>query len=172
MASHKPPLSAEDLLSKLRAGTKETHEITMRDATINVRVLSIEEVNAIRRESIAKCANGAGDEVDRNVMIQRLTLKLASTLTKNGAPYLGDKLLALMSVDEVNYLYEEYMRAMDSVNPSLQTMTAEQFRAIVDALKKNTLSSKDLSLLQLRTVCTAFVELIQQLESQKSPKAS
>lgn len=164
--------TAEDLLLRMRAGTKEVHEIHMRDLTIPVRVLSIDEVNNIRRSSIVETQKKAGDDTDKNLTVQKLTLKLASTLVKNGAPLLSDKLLSLLSVDEVNYLYEEYIKVMDSVNPSIETIDPEVFRNLVDALKKNNVTWKDLSLRQLRGICTAFVDLIQRLENQASLKAS
>jgi len=166
--THEAPqvTTAEDMLAKMRAGTKEVYEIRMREMIIPVRVLSIDEVNAIRREAIMETTKKQGDETDKNLLVQKLSLKLASTLVKNSAPILSDKLLSLLTMDEVNYLYEEYIRVMDAVNPSLQAIEPEQFKLLVDALKKSHLSSKDLSLLQLRAICTAFVDLIQRLESQ------
>ncbi len=162
-------ITAEDLLKKLRAGVKETHEIRLRELVVPVRVLSIDETNAIRREAIANAAKLMGDETDKSLYAQKLTLKLASTLNKNGAPILSDKLLSMMTVDEVNHLYNEYITVMDSVNPSLETITSEQFRFLVDGLKKNTLTSRDLSLHQLRAICTSFADLIQRQETHDSP---
>lgn len=171
--SHNEPskvLSAEDLLAKMREGTKAQHDVQMRGITIPLRVLSNDEHNNVRREAIRLTVAAGGDETDRNLRTQHMVLKLASTSAPNGAPLLGDRLLSLLSVDEVNYIYEEYIRVMDSVNPSLETIDPEVFRALVEALKKNTLSSKDLSLRQLRAMCTAYVDLIQRQEMQNSPQ--
>lgn len=162
-------VTAEDQLERMRAGTKAIHEIRMRDMVIPVRVLSIEEIQAIRREAIQKTSNMGMDDTDKHIMIQKITLKMASTIVKGGGPTLGDKVLGLVSLDELQYLYDEYIRVMDAVNPTLQTIEPEAFRALVDALKKNSVSSKDCSLLQLRAICSAFVGLIQKLETQGSP---
>ena len=162
--------SAEDILQKMRDGVKEVYEIRMRQMTIPVRILAIDEVNAIRNESIRHSALSQGDETDKNVHIQKTTLKLASNITKGGGPILGDKLLGLLTVDELNYLYEEYIQILDTVNPSLETIPATEFRAMVDALKKNLVSSKELSIRQLRAICTAYVDLIQRQDNQTSPR--
>jgi hypothetical protein len=173
-ASHEAPqiVSAEDLLAKMRAGTKEVYDIRLRELVVPVRILTIDERQAIRREAIQKTAMAQGDETDKNVLIQKFTLKLASTIQKNGAPMLSDKLLSMLSLDEIQYLYDDYMRVTDSVNPNVETISPEKFRELVDALKKSLISSKDCSLLELRAICSAFVALILKLESQDSPTDS
>lgn len=165
-------VTAEDLLAKMRAGTKELHEIRLRDLVIPVRVLSIDETNAIRRQAIQDATMKSGDEVDKNVAIQKSTLKLASTMTKGGGPMLSDKLLNMMSVDELGFLYEEYIKVMDDVNPSIDRMTEDQFKVLVEAVKKNHLSARDLSLSQLKAIFSAFQGLIQRLETPDSQKAN
>lgn len=128
--------SAEDLLVKMRAGIKEIYEIRLRDLVIPVRIISCDEVNAVRREAIRQTAIKQGDETDKNVEVQKTVLKIASTVTKGGAPLLGDKLLTLLSLDEITYLYDEYIKVMDVVNPSLETIPPDQFNLLVETLKK------------------------------------
>lgn len=164
-------ITVEEQLKRLRAGTKEVYEIAIRSFKIPVRILSIDEVNLIRRDAIKTAHLQAGDDVDKNVNIQRTTLAMASTITKN-VPLLSDKLLGMMSVDEINHLYNEYIAVMENVNPSLETISEEVFRALVEGLKKNTVSSKDLSLHQLRAICTAYQDLIQRPAAQTSPVGS
>lgn len=170
----KPPqiVTVEEQLARMRVGTKETYEIRLRDFVIPVRVLSVDEVNAIRREAIRFATVNGGDETDRNLSRQKSTLALASTLNKGSAPILHEKILGAMTTDELGHLYDEYVRVLDAVNPSMDSMSAEQFRELVDALKKSTVTARDCSLLQLREICTAFVDLIQRLETQKSQQGS
>lgn len=160
--------TADDLLAKMRAGVKEVYEIRLRDLVIPVRLISVDEVNQIRREAKrnATLLKG-GDETDGNLEIQKCTLKLASNIAR-GVPILSDKLLSMLTVDEITHLYNEYVNVMDAVNPSLQSIDPEVFRSLVDALKKNTISAKDCSLVQLRAICSAFADLIQRLEIQNS----
>lgn len=163
---HQVPMSAEELLAKMRQGKKDIHEIRMGNMVIPVRVLSCDEVATIRREAIRKTAMSQGDETDKNLQIQKLTLTLASTVSRGQAPFLGDKIMGLMTLDELTFLYDEYIRVMETVNPAVEHIQPDIFRGIVDALKKNAASPKDLSLLQLRAICSAYVDLIQRQESQ------
>jgi hypothetical protein len=165
-------LSTEDLLAKMREGIKEVHEIRMRSAVFPVRVLSVDEVNAIRREAIRVTATTGGDETDSALCVQKATLKLASTLNLGGVPSVTDKMLSMMNLDEVLYLYNEYIRVMDSVNPNLDFIPPEKFKELVEALKKNIVSPRDCSLLQLRVICSVFRDLIQRQDSQDTPVAN
>lgn len=166
------PLSPEELLVKLRLGKKTVSEIRMGGLEIPVRVLSCDEVNQIRRYAMAQAAKVGGDETDKNVEIQKATIKLASTMTVGGGPFIGDPILNKLSFDEISYLYEEYIRFLDSVNPSLEQISPEAFRGLVDALKKNIRSPSDCSLLQLKAICRAYVDLILRLETQTSPQGN
>jgi hypothetical protein len=163
--------TVEDLLAKMRAGIRQHHIIRLRDLEIPVRVVSIDEMNAIRRDAVRQAMTiSGGDEVDKNVAVQKTTLKIASTVPGQ-APLLSDKLLEKMTVDEVNYLYEEYVKVLDDVNPAVERMSDEKVRELVDAIKKKDLvSARDLSLVQLRTVFSLFQDMIQRLDAQRSPK--
>jgi hypothetical protein len=164
--------SEAEILAKMREGTKSVHEIRCRSLVIPVRILSIDEVNQVRRESIMQAQLVKGDDIDKNVAIQRFTLKLASQLQPGGAPVLTDKILSQMSVDEVNFLYNDYIVVSERVNPSVETISDTEFRELVDALKKNHASANDFSLLQLKAICGAYQDLIQRQDAQKSQKAN
>ena len=163
-----PVFAAEDLLKKMRAGTKTTFEIRMRDLVIPVRILSQDEWNLIRRDAKLSTELNKGDNTDRNVLIQKNVLKLASTPPGSG-PLLGDKLLSLLTQDEMSYLYNEYLVQVDSINPELDKLTLEEFTSLVALIKKKSISSKDCSLKQLRAIFSAFAELIEQEEQMVSP---
>lgn len=160
--------SADDILAKMRAGKKQAFEMKLGDQLIPVRVLTIDETTAIRREALAHMARVGGDETDKNVYIQKTSLKVASTMSEGSGPLLSDKLLGKLSLDEISYLYDEYVKLMDQANPTLETISSEHFRVLVEAVKKNLVSSKDLSLVQLKAIFTAFQDLIQKQESQTS----
>ncbi len=156
--------TVEDILAKMREGVKATHEIKLRGAVVPVRVLSVDEMNAIRREALITSAASKGDETDINLQKQKSTLKMASNL--NGGPLLSDKLLGQLTTDEINHLYSEYVTVMEKVNPSVETIPNEEFRLMVEALKKNLASPKDLSLRQLKAICSAFQDMIQRPANQ------
>jgi hypothetical protein len=172
MDSHPKIIQAEDILAQLRAGVKETHEIVLRSARIPVRILSIDEVNKIRAEAKKLAMISGGDETDQNLQIQKLTLQLATQVPKNTAPILSEKVLALVTLDELTTLFNEYINVMERVNPSIEHIPPEGFRSLVDALKKNAITVKDLSLRQKDAICNSYVDLIQRQENQISPQVS
>lgn len=164
--------SVDDLLRKMREGTSSVHTVTMRSLSVPVRILSQDEHNEIRRAALTMNRSASGDDVDFNVLRQKLTLKKASEVKPGQPGIFSDKFLASQSLDELSYWYKEYMRINDLVNPSIETMTQDQFTSIVDALKKNTISPSDLSMPQLKGICTAFVDLVQRLEEADRRMAS
>lgn len=165
------PMNAEDILARMRQGVKTTGLIRLRGFEVPVRVLSITESNSLRKEGIRTATTENGDEIDKNIAIQKATLRLASTLNPGSAPILLDKALDAMTIDELNHLYNEYVKFMDDVNPSFEMMPSDQVNALTEALKKNSVSARDLSLRDLRVVCSMFAELIQTMENQDSLKA-
>jgi hypothetical protein len=165
-------LTAEDIVAKLRQGVRETYEIELRGTIIPVRVLSIDEMNRIRQQAIKDTAIKGGDETDRNLNVQQSTLMLASTVPMGSAPMLSNKVLGLLSVDEVTYLFEQYIGVLGRVNPSIDMISAEEFRSIVDVLKKKSISVRDLSLRQLRGICSHFVDETPVLETVSSPQGN
>lgn len=159
-------ITAEDLLAKMRAGTKEIHEIKMRDFVLMVRVLSVDEMNLVRRDAYKTALAMSGDDTDKNLIMQKSILKLASSSSaSDNVPMLSDRLLSMLTTDEIGHLYDEYIAVLDSVNPALETITHEAFRELVDSLKKNLLSAKDLSIRQLRVICSSYVDLISQKDN-------
>jgi hypothetical protein len=158
-------MKAEDILAQLRAGVKETYEISLRSARIPVRILSVDEVNKIRAEAKKLAAIAGGDDTDQNLAIQKLTLSMATQVPKNTAPILSEKVLSMLTVDELSSLFNEFINVMERVNPSIEHISPEEFRALVDALKKNAITVKELSLRQKDAICIAYQDLIQRQEN-------
>ena len=171
-----PPqiMTAQDVLAKMREGIKSTGEIRIRGQEFHMRILSMDEMNQVRREGNLYVSRTPGaDNIDRDVFMEKAILKLASTI--NGIPSIIDKMFEGpngLRTDEVNLMYEEYMKIMDDVNPAVEMLSEEKLRELIDAVKKNSVSAKDLSLLQLRTAFSLFKDLIQKLDAQPSPKDS
>ena len=164
-------ISAEDLLAKMRAGVKEVYEIRIGQLIIPVRLLSIDEEIEIRNKMIAQNTRAGGDEVSLAALIQKETLRTATFIAKNQSS-MPDRFFAEMRRDELTYIFNEYFRLLEEANPSLETMPPEQFMVLVDALKKNHVSVKELSIQQLYKVGSAFQELIQRPDFQVSPEAN
>ncbi len=167
------PVSPEEMLSQLRMGKKMSYEVTIGNLKFPMRVLSLDEEAAVRREALKRTMVLQGDETDKNIEIEKATIKLATTpIEKGGIPFISDVILSRMTADEHTQLYNEYINIRDRVNPSLEQIDPEQFKGLVECLKKNIVSKNDLSITQLRAICSAFQDLIQRLENQTSPKDS
>lgn len=167
------PISIDEILSRMRMGKRTVSEIRMGDQIIPVRVLSADEVNAIRHEAKVKIAKkGGGDDTDENLFIQMRTLQKASQIGEDPVGFLNDKIIGLLTVDEITYLYNELINFWETMNPSLEKITPEKFRDIVDALKKNTISWSDCSLPERKAIFTCFVELTQRPDSATSQQVS
>lgn len=169
-----PPeiMTAMDLLRKMRAGVKDVHDVRMRELVVPMRILSQDEWNLIRRDAKIQMLKDNGDETDMNVHIMKSVLRMASTVKDGGGPGLPDKLLTLLNQDEMRYLYDEYLRVVDSINPNIELMNTDEFRHFVDMIKKKSITSRDCSLAQLRVIFGAYQELIIALESAASQQAN
>lgn len=168
----KKPVMADEILARMRMGKKTFSEIRMGDQVIPVRILSADEVNAIRHEAKVKVAKTGGDETDENLLIQKFTLQLASKMDNDPVPFINDKIMKYLSVDEIGYLYNELIHFWETMNPSLEQIEPERFRELVDALKKNSTSWNDCSLAERRVIFLAFVEWIQRPDIQTSQQVN
>lgn len=157
----KAPLYVDpmELLGKFREGNAYAGTIKFRGGEIDLRILTRDEEMDIRRKAIKHASAYGGDETEKNDFIQRYTISLASNI--NGQPTLPITLFSKMTGDEFDFLHEEYIKIRDDNNPSLEKMTMEQYEALVDAVKKNAVGWKDLSLRQLRAIFSAYQALIQ-----------
>lgn len=167
-----PIMSAEEIVSKLRAGIDETYEIEMRGTAIYVRVLSGDEFNYIRKACIQQVAAQGGDDTDKNFEIQKAVLAKCCMLKDNVPGILNQKVLARLTVDEITNLYEQYLSILEQVNPTLDTISADEFEAIVTALQKKTSTARELSIRQLRGICSDLPGVLRILEREKSPPAN
>jgi len=168
----KKPIMVDEVLARMRLGRRTVSEIRMGDQVIPVRVLSADEVNAIRHEAKVKIAKKGGDETDENLFIQMRTLQIASRIGEDPIGFLNDKIMNLLSVDEITYLYNELIHFWETLNPSLEQITPERFRELVESLKKNRMSWSDCSLPERKAIFTCFVELTQRPDSATSPQVN
>jgi hypothetical protein len=168
-----PPaiVSADDMLKKLRAGVKEISEINIRGLSFVVRIISINEMLDIRAKAKSIASTRNGDITLENALVQQLTLIAASTINK-GAPGLPESFLSKVSLSELTLIYEEYLKFYDDCNPSLERIGQAQMEALIEAIKKNTISWRDCSLSQLRAVFMLYQDMIQRQDSQESQKDS
>lgn len=163
------PIMVDDLLKKMRMGRQTVSEIRMGDLSIPVRILSADEINAIRKEARVQAIALNGDETDENLYIQKKTLQKSSEIGENQMSVLSNKLLNSLSIEELRYLYEALITFWDTFNPAVEKITPDKFRTLVEELKKNAISWNDCTTPERRAIFTCFVELTQRPDTAISP---
>lgn len=162
-------ITVEDMIAKMRGGTKSVYDLRAGGLIIPVRILSLDEEIDVRANMIALNNRKSGDQVSLAAMVQKETLKRASFIASESSS-MPDRFFDDLRRDELIFIYNEYTKIVEEVNPALDQIKPEQFRAMVEAIKKNSVTANDLSLPQLRAVFIAYQDLIQRLDSQTLPK--
>jgi hypothetical protein len=169
-----PPkhVSPEEFLKRFRTGLDDAHFIVLRGVPIPVRILTVDECNSIRRDSAMNAAKISGDEVDKNIAVMKLTLQKATQTNPKHPAYLHEKLLGALTIDELEYIYNEYLKVLSLFNPSLSDISEEQFRGLVEVAKKKMLAWKDLSLPQLKAIFLDWAALMSRSAASPTPADS
>jgi hypothetical protein len=134
-------------LDAMRDGVDYRFNITCRKFSVAVRPLTNLEV--IQATAAAADAYESLPENQRSSISASL-LSAMHQLEKASSPDVGEPgrltlaMLQMMTPDEVNHLWKQYVRVTDKVNPSFDMVGHEQLGEWADELKKN---SDPLSLL-------------------------
>lgn len=128
-------------LEAMRHGVDYRQRVSIRGFEIYVRPLSIMETNQVAatvQEKLSMLPESARHRLTEHTLLAKETLINASTsdVGANDAR-ITDHILDRMTNAEIHYLYKQYVAAMDRVDPSLEQMSPEDLRALVDELKKN-----------------------------------
>lgn len=152
-------------LEAMRHGIDYKFKITCRNFEVFVRPLSALEV--------VQAASEAAEHFQKLTEVQKISITMSllmatCQLEKASSPDIGEfptltrKMLEMMTPDEINHLWKQYVRVCDRVNPSFENMGADELSNTVEALKKSSdrLSLlTDLSISQLITVCLHLLEV-------------
>lgn len=146
-------------LDAMREGIEYRFEITLRKFKVLVRPLTNLE--------IIQATAGAADAFkklpeDQQLQVTASLLNAMYQLERAASPDIGEmsgltmKLMELMSPDEINHLWKQYVRVTDKVNPSFESLSAEDIGAIAEDLKKSSDPRSvliDLSISSLISLC-------------------
>jgi hypothetical protein len=152
-----------DILSAMRMGTAYKQVIKVRKLSVTVRPLTIGETVEIAGEvvdELTKLSSSNRNPIMEHALLAQKTLVKASTSAPGAKdPKLTEFEVANMTPDELHMLYKEYTAAVERVNPSMETMEAKEFDALVAELKKNDPGFQpiDLSFCQLANMVRFFL---------------
>jgi len=149
-------------LDGMRAGEKYIIPIKIRDLTIELRPLTIFEADKIEAEVLMKADKLPACRKTHN-FIERwtriLTIFYASQLkVLNSQPTISQTTLFAMTVGEIDYIYQTYMRAMEKINPWPESLTTEKLDEWIDLIKKNPGIIPSLHWLTLQEITLHLVE--------------
>lgn len=110
-------------------------------------------------EHCAKLPISARNKVSEDHATAREILKQASSPFGEYVPSITDPVLDGLTMDQVTFLYKEWLATCERVNPNVDKMTTEQLQGIVDLVKKNNPEDleyqlTDLSFWQLRNLAS------------------
>lgn len=127
-------------IAAMRMGTAYRVPVVIRQFETLFRVLSMKEVLE-RAHKVASHISGlpanARTQMNEHYFMARETLKMASTSDVGKEDMtVSDPMLDEMTIDEVMYMYRQYIDATDKVNPALEYFDNDTIKALVEDLKK------------------------------------
>ena len=134
--------TAEQILQALRFGVDYTFTIKVRQLEVVVRPLSLHErvkiVNDVAHE-VSKLPDGQRTALAESSLLAVRTLEKATTPEPDSkvAPTLPAQLLERFTNDEVAALHKAYMDGLDLLDPSMEQMTPDRLKELVEVAKKN-----------------------------------
>jgi hypothetical protein len=170
-----PESPESKFLEALRQGVDYRIKVKVRGATLYMRPLSMTEtvqVTARVKRLVAQIPESERTELHEKTILAKETLLFATTSDVGaGDPALSDRVLDAMTPEEVQALFREYVAVVDKCNPSLDALTPEQLKNIVELVKKSPQSEQAslLTELSFSQLANAFLSLIRgELQQDKS----
>lgn len=127
-------------IEKMRAGVAYRMPIKVRGFEIQVRPLAISEQMQATTNAIDKfraLPEPAKHKLSESAFMAIEMLKLATT-SDYGAndSSITEESMKLWTSQELMYVYDQYLQAIERANPSIDKMPPEQLKEIVEELKK------------------------------------
>lgn len=165
MGPRTPSQKELPILELMREGVDYRFELKIRALSLKARPLAnIELINAnVEASKRLTALDELGRvEVTRSVLIAQEILRAAtsSDVGAQDSP-LTDYIIERMSPDETQELYKQYLSGVERVNPSLESLSEEEIRALVEQVKKSpnrAYALTELSFLGLRAICLALLK--------------
>lgn len=150
-------------LEAMRFGVDYKFKIKLREFPITFRPLSIQETVDVEGETqdhlLETIKENQRTQLIYSLIFAQKTLQKASTSEPGKNDYqITELFITKLTPDEVMFLFTEYNKCVDKVNPSLEKMDVKELEALVDAAKKKALVMTELSFWQMENLCRALIE--------------
>lgn len=164
-ARHMEPLH-KNPIELMRIGVDYKFKIKLNQFILTLRPLSALETITIENdviEQLLKMKTHQQTEINKSLLFANKTLMQASTSAPGKSDYqISELVLQNCTPDEVMFLFNEYIKCTEKVNPSLETMPMEELTKLVEEAKKNSFPLTGLSFWQLENLCRALINEIAQ----------
>jgi hypothetical protein len=127
-------------LDLMRYGVEYSFPISCRRLTVQVRPLTnleIIQATSMAAEAFQKLPPMQQISVTSSLLSAMHQLEKASAPDINETPTLPMSVMQMMTPEEINHLWKQYVRVTDVVNPSFEFMSTDEFNKLVDDLKKS-----------------------------------
>ncbi len=159
----------DKILELMRHGVDYKFKVRLRGFEITFRPLSELETTQIAdetRDFLLGLKEEHRTELKYSAVFANKTLQQASTSAPGKTDYqITEAVLVKCTPDEVMFLFNEYNKCVDKVNPSLEKMSVKDIEDLVDAAKKKALVMTELSFWQMENLCHALIEQLAQQAS-------
>lgn len=153
---------AKSPIELMRFGVDYKFKVRLRSFEIVFRPLSELETTQIAdetRDYLLGLKEEHRTDLKYSAVFANKTLQQASTSAPGKTDYqITEAILIKCTPDEVMFLFNEYNKCVDKVNPSLEKMTVEDLEKLVEDAKKKALVMTELSFWQMENLCRALIE--------------
>lgn len=150
-------------LELMRHGVSYKFPVRLREFEITFRPLTELETTQISdqaQDTLLKMKKEHQTDIKYSAIFANKTIELASTSAPGRSDFQISELeLTHCTPDEVMFLFDEYNKCVDRVNPSLEKMSKEALNELIEQAKKNASITTMLSFWQLENLCRAFIEM-------------
>lgn len=148
---HKPGEMPD--IEAMRLGVDYRFPITCRSFTVYVRPLTHQEMVKAAQEvgaEMARMPKSAQTPITEHSLLSKYILSKATTSDVGKTDYeLTEPILDRMTPEELTHLFKQYVGNTDRCNPSLDAMSIEEVKELVEMVKKNPQQAIGCSFFQL-----------------------
>ena len=151
-----------DFLEQMRDGASMRYPVKLGTQTFWLRPLTVAERTSMMNillQEISNLGPQKSTAYHEHTLVARETLKMASKESYDSTTpgVISDYILDRLIEGELLYLYKEYVRIMDRVNPALENLSLEEIKSFIEAIKKKDMEPIELSSVQLANICQYLI---------------
>lgn len=151
---HGESLQQFDDVDAMRMGVEYTFQVSLPRSARRYALRPVSNAEMMQCyhnvwEYVSKLPKTAQNKISEDHATAREILKQASSPFGTYAPTITDHILDQLTLDQVTFLYKEWLATCEKVNPNIEHMEDGQMREVVEMVKKNSPEDLDYQLTDL-----------------------